>query len=192
MAPEGRPIDANASLPRRTSLALGISFAASCGTRTDTGYTVSRLAAIDLYSPQQLQERAVALRGRAEASPSGTASETLEMYPQHFTMLAYRTKVAAPKFTSGFADVFLIEAGSAVLETGGAVVNPKVDEATGEIRGSALENSRVQQLHMGDIVHIPAGVPHRMKREPGATLLYFVVKVQESRTPRALLCYSRA
>jgi mannose-6-phosphate isomerase-like protein (cupin superfamily) len=140
-------------------------------------------AAIDLYSPQKLQQRAVALQAQAEASPSGAASETLEKYPQHFTMLAYRNKSGGAEVHARFADVFLIETGSATLETGGTVVAPKVDDATGETRGSALENSRVQQLHAGDIVHIPAGVPHRMRLEPGATLLYFVVKVQESGAP---------
>ena len=140
-------------------------------------------AAIDLYSPQQLQQRAIALRAQAEASRTGAASETLEKYPQHFTMLAYRNQSGGGEVHARFADVFLIESGSATLETGGTVVDPKVDDATGETRGAALANSRAQQLHAGDIVHIPAGVPHRMRLEPGATVLYFVVKVQESRTP---------
>jgi len=98
-------------------------------------------------------------------------------------MLAYRNQSGGAEVHARFADVFLIESGSATLETGGTVVDPKVDDATGETRGAALANSRAQQLHAGDIVHIPAGVPHRMRLEPGATVLYFVVKVQESRTP---------
>src|ERR1700734_104748 len=78
-------------------------------------------AAIDLYSPQQLQQRAAALQVQAEASPTGAASETLERYPQHFTMLAYRNRSGGAELHARFADVFLIEAGSAMLETGGTV-----------------------------------------------------------------------
>ena len=181
-----RKVDQSMQTPlsRTTFLALaGSLLLLPAGHAQASAIPSSTSVAIDLYSPQQLQQRAAALRAQAEASPSGAASETLEKYPQYFTMLAYRNKSGGAEVHARFADVFLIEAGSATLESGGTVVDPKLEEATGETRGSALANARLQQLHAGDIVHIPAGVPHRMKLESGATLLYFVVKVQESRTP---------
>ena len=135
---------------------------------------------IDAYTPEQLRQMKSALE--AKASDSGTASETLAHYPGHYTMLAYRNQSGGAELHENFADVFVIVEGSATLLTGGTIVAPKTT-APGEIRGTAVEHGETQSLHPGEIVHIPAGVPHQMKLDPGKSVLYFVVKAQEKPTP---------
>lgn len=135
---------------------------------------------VDAYTPDQLRQRSAALK--RSAAGSGAASETLAQYPGHFTMLAYRNRSGTAELHDRFADVLMIVDGSATLLTGGTMVAPK-HSGPGETRGTALKQSVATQLNRGDVVHIPAGVPHLLRLEPGASLLYFVVKVQESPVP---------
>ena len=130
----------------------------------------------DVYAPEQLRAMSTDLISKAAAN--GAASKTLEQYPGHYTMLAYRDRSVGAEQHAKFADMFVIVEGSAILKTGGTIVGPTVF-APGEIRGEALENCSERPLRTGDIVHIPAGTPHLLKLEKNATLLYFVIKIQE-------------
>ena len=130
------------------------------------------------YTPQKLKEMGAALAVKASTSPDGAASETLEEFSGHKTMLAYRHQSGGAEVHDHFADVFMIVEGSAMLETGGTVVAPTTT-SPGETRGTALEHSTAQAVHAGDVVQIPPRLPHRMKLEPGGKILYFVVKLQE-------------
>ena len=73
-------------------------------------------------------------------------------------------------------DIFYIVDGAATFVTRGKMVDRKVTEA-GEVRGSAIEGGDTHQLSRGDVVIIPAGVPHWFKEVQGP-FHYFVVKVQ--------------
>lgn len=135
----------------------------------------------DHWSPAQLKERAKHLRELAEAG-SGSASETLSTYPRHFTMLAFRSHSGAGELHQHFADIFYIVDGQATLLTGGQLTNPKELRA-GEMGGDGVQGGTGQKLHVGDFVHIPAGMPHQMLVAPGDTVTYFVVKVEETDSP---------
>jgi mannose-6-phosphate isomerase-like protein (cupin superfamily) len=73
-------------------------------------------------------------------------------------------------------DVFYVLEGSATFVTGGTMLDPK-GTGPGEVRGSAIEGGQTRTLSKGDVIIIPAGVPHWFKDVQG-TFLYFVVKVQ--------------
>jgi quercetin dioxygenase-like cupin family protein len=47
----------------------------------------------------------------------------------------------------------------------------------GEIRGDRIEGGKAQELHEGDVLAIPSGVPHQFV-EVSDPFLYFVVKVE--------------
>lgn len=131
----------------------------------------------DHWSPAQLMERARHLRQLA-AQGDGSASETLEKYPNHYTMLAFRSRNGGGELHQNFADLFYIVDGHATVLTGGEVVDPKTT-APGEIRGTSVKGGTPQELKAGDVVHIPAGTPHQMLVADGDTVTYFVVKIQE-------------
>jgi len=133
----------------------------------------------DHWSRENLLERAQHLR-RLASQGDGSASETLEKYPHHYTMLAFRSKNGGGELHENFADMFTILDGHATLLTGGEVVAPKTT-AAGEIRGDSVKGGTSLELHAGDIVHIPAGTPHQMLVAAGESITYFVVKVEESR-----------
>jgi mannose-6-phosphate isomerase-like protein (cupin superfamily) len=132
----------------------------------------------DHWSRDQLLLRAQHLRQLA-AQGDGSASETLEKYPRHYTMLAFRSRSGGGEFHEHFADLFTILDGHATLITGGTVVDPNAT-APGEIRGSSVKGGTRQELSAGDEVHIPAGTPHQMLVAGGESVTYFVVKIQES------------
>lgn len=71
-------------------------------------------------------------------------------------------------------DVVYVLDGTALVVTGGMVVDPKVTEP-GQIRGSMIQGGEARRIGKGDVVVIPAGVPHWFKEVPGP-LTYFVVK----------------
>ncbi|MDE3200316.1 MAG: hypothetical protein KGN79_05280 [Acidobacteriota bacterium] len=135
-------------------------------------------AAPDVWTHAGLITQSQELVAKARTS-DGAASIKLTTYPQHFTMLAFRSKTGGAELHAHFADVFIIEQGSATLYTGGAIVNQKA-KAPGELVGTSLENANQKPLHVGDIVHIPAGTPHWLVLPKGGTLTYFVIKVKES------------
>ena len=133
----------------------------------------------DHWSTAQLLERAKHLQGTA-AKGDGSASETLEKYPHHYTMLAYRQHSGGGELHQNFADIFFILDGHATVVTGGSLVDAE-DNRPGEIRGKSVEGGTRQELKAGDVVHIPAGMPHQMLVADGESVTYFVVKVEEAR-----------
>ncbi len=71
-------------------------------------------------------------------------------------------------------DVFYVVEGAATLVVGGTIVEPKTVSAD-EIRGRAIDGGDPQQLKAGDVVVVPAGVPHQFTKVH-APFHYFVVK----------------
>jgi mannose-6-phosphate isomerase-like protein (cupin superfamily) len=132
----------------------------------------------DHWSPAQLLERANHLRQLA-AQGDGSASETLEKYPRHYTMLAFRNRNGGGEVHKNFADLFYILDGHATLVTNGELLEPKTT-GPGEMRGTSLKGGARQELKAGDVVHIPAGMSHQMQVADGDTVTYFVVKIEES------------
>lgn len=72
-------------------------------------------------------------------------------------------------------DVIHVLQGSATLVTGGAVVDG-TEVAPGETRGARIDGGDTRSLAPGQVVVVPAGVPHWFKDVQGP-FLYFVVKV---------------
>lgn len=132
----------------------------------------------DHWTPAQLMQRAAHLRQLA-AQGDGSASETLETYPHHYTMLAFRNKDGGGELHQNFADLFVILDGHVTLLTGGEVADARTI-AAGEVRGPSVKGGTAQELKAGDVVHIPANTPHQMLLAAGETVTYFVVKIQEN------------
>jgi mannose-6-phosphate isomerase-like protein (cupin superfamily) len=133
----------------------------------------------DHWSTAELLERAKHLRDLA-AKGDGSASETLEKYPHHYTMLAFRQHSGGGELHQNFADIFFILDGRASVLTGGNLADQK-SSGPGEIRGKSVEGGTRQEVKAGDVVHIPAGMPHQMLLAEGESVTYYVVKVEETR-----------
>ena len=74
------------------------------------------------------------------------------------------------------ADIVYVLDGTATLVTGGTAVDAKVTEP-GELRGSSISGGEAHPLKKGDVIIVPAGVPHWF-REVSNPFLYYVVKAR--------------
>lgn len=136
------------------------------------GLTWAASSQVDIYTVKDIQKRSNQLA--SEKKPF--AAEDLARYGNHYTMLAYREATGSSELHEHEADIFVVENGAGTLLTGGKVVNPKTVKP-GEIRGTSISGGERHTLSTGDIVHIPAGVPHQILLEKGKPFTYFVVKV---------------
>ena len=76
-----------------------------------------------------------------------------------------------------FADFVIVQSGEGAILVGGVSKNAKPTTA-GETRGDGVEGGTKYQLTPGDVLFIPAGVPHQMIVETGKELNAMVIKVE--------------
>ena len=72
-------------------------------------------------------------------------------------------------------DVFYVVDGEATFITGGKMVGGKV-KSPGQWLGTDIQGGQVHHLVKGDVIVIPAGIPHWFKEVPHS-VSYFAVKV---------------
>ncbi len=72
-------------------------------------------------------------------------------------------------------DVMYVVDGAATIVTGGTMIGGKVT-APGQWRGKEIQGGHAQHLVKGDVMVIPAGIPHWFKEVP-QSVSYYVVKV---------------
>ena len=125
-----------------------------------------------------LLERAAYLRKLAQYG-SGQASETLREYPGHAAILIVRNRSGEAEMHSHHAHVYCVLAGAATLVTGGSLAGAQ-QTAAGATRADAIEGGERQNLRAGDVVHIPAGVPHQLLVSGEKTVSCLVLKIQET------------
>ena len=140
------------------------------------GAATAQAGPVDHYTSADLSRELDKLK--AGAAATGSASETLERYPNHFTMLAYRSKNGGAELHEQFADIFYVVRGRATLVTGGTIPD-SAQVSPGELRGKAVVGGTQTLLGVEDVVHISAGIPHQLLVAPSDEFLYFVVKVKE-------------
>jgi mannose-6-phosphate isomerase-like protein (cupin superfamily) len=71
-------------------------------------------------------------------------------------------------------DVVFVKSGEGTLILGGTVVEPRTT-GPGEIRGKSIMGGVSKKMAAGDVIHIPAKIPHQMLVPK--TLTFEVVKV---------------
>jgi mannose-6-phosphate isomerase-like protein (cupin superfamily) len=133
----------------------------------------SMLAAdVKIYSSGDLAKMSSSLAKKQ----SSFASEDLDRYGNHYFMLAHRQATGSAEVHEHEADVFVIESGHASLVSGGKIVAPHTQKP-GEIRGTSISGGEQHPVAQGDVIHIPAGVPHQLIIPKGTPFTYFVIKV---------------
>jgi hypothetical protein len=132
-----------------------------------------------VHTAADLQEREAKLVETAKANPTGLAIGRLEDYGNDYTLLVVRTRTGDAERHQFFADQIIIKEGTITLVTGGIMQGEHANSGPsrpGETLGSGIDGGKEVVLNAGDIVHIPAGVPHWVKVAPGTTTTYLVFK----------------
>ncbi len=135
------------------------------------------LSPVDHWPPAILLERAAYLKKMARYG-DGSATETLREYPQHIALLSFRSRDSEAEMYQDFAFLFYALAGAATLVTGGTLTRARVVEP-GLSRGTSIEGGLRHDLKAGEIVHVPAGLPHQMLVAGEKSITCLVMRIQE-------------
>ena len=93
-----------------------------------------------------------------------------------------RTEAGQAEVHTRDTDIIYVLDGSVTFVTGGRVVDPKT-VAPDEIRGARIDGGTARALNRGDVMVVPAGVPHWFS-QVDETFLYYVVKATSPETAR--------
>jgi mannose-6-phosphate isomerase-like protein (cupin superfamily) len=97
-------------------------------------------------------------------------------FGDHLLEISHRDGNGRAELHKVKADVMVIQTGTATLVTGGEVIDPVVT-GPNEIQGSGIKGGVKHEVGPGDVIEIPAGVPHQFFLAPGTQITYLVVKV---------------
>jgi mannose-6-phosphate isomerase-like protein (cupin superfamily) len=107
--------------------------------------------------------------------PAGGITQKVD-FGNHILSISHREKDGRAELHKNKADVMVIQSGSATLVSGGEVIDPVVT-APNEIQGSGIKGGEKRTVGPGDVIEIPAGVPHQFFLAPGTQITYLLVKV---------------
>ena len=113
-----------------------------------------------------------------EAAAKGSSSAILSRYGNLAVMLSVRTANGGGEVHQHFDDLMLVQQGSATLVTGGTLVDPQA-KPNGEFAGSSVKDGTSRQITVGDVLIIPAGLPHQLLVPAGTTYSALVAKIKE-------------
>ena len=129
------------------------------------------------WTTASLQQVEKELASATAADPHHFAVKQLSDFPNEAFLLVHREADGAPEWHETQADVFFMQSGSATLVVGGTLLNSET-VAPHEKRNGTIEGGARQKLSPGDVVRIPAKMPHQVLLEGGHEVSYFVVKVK--------------
>jgi quercetin dioxygenase-like cupin family protein len=69
-----------------------------------------------------------------------------------------------------------VQSGEGVLQLGGTMVGKRAGSGPGEYLGTRLDGGERHPLAAGDVVHIPAAIPHSFLVPAGKHITYVLVK----------------
>ena len=134
----------------------------------------SQPGTVRVWKSTDIDSKSAALAKKLD--PIKFSGETLATDGNRTFMLAHREGSGLAEIHDTQADIMVISKGQVTMVYGGTVVDGKTT-APNETRGSAIKGGTEVKLGPGDILHIPAKVPHQMKLDPGTQVTYFVTKV---------------
>jgi mannose-6-phosphate isomerase-like protein (cupin superfamily) len=146
------------------SLALAVPAATLTGDRAE------------VIPAQQVQTQLAQLIPQAKAS--GSSGSTLASYGNLALKLSVRTASGGAEIHAHYDDLMIVQQGTATLVTGGMVVNAQVG-CDGETKGASVEGGKTRTIAVGDVIIVPAGVPHQLLIPPGTTYAALVAKIRE-------------
>ncbi len=135
---------------------------------------VGNPAGFEIWKGSQLKGFEKKLAPKVNAQK--VATEQLAKFGNHLVMVAHREGPGEAELHETQADVFIVQTGQATLVVGGEVVGGKTT-APHEIRGASIRGGEKQPLGPGDVVHIPAKLPHQVLVDSGKQFTYAIVKI---------------
>jgi mannose-6-phosphate isomerase-like protein (cupin superfamily) len=111
--------------------------------------------------------------------PKGLPSEGSPQkiqFEHHSWSLAHREKSGVVESHGTRTIVMIVQSGEATLVVGTDIVDAKNTSPT-EVRGTSIRNGIERKVSAGDVINMPAGLPHQFLLEPGKQITYIDVVV---------------
>ena len=156
----------SASLEFALTAYLCIGMLANCQTASST-------PAIVVHADRSADVR---FFNKSDVTNSFQKGETLVLGTNYKVMTSKRDQAGDAEVHAKYTDVFYIVDGNATIVVGGQLTGEKSSDPD-ELRGTSIQGGQIRQLSAGDVIVIPAGIPHWISRV-GPPFHYFVVKVQ--------------
>jgi mannose-6-phosphate isomerase-like protein (cupin superfamily) len=138
---------------------------------------LAQTAAPTIHTAAEFQQLETKLIDSAKKNPKGVGLAPIDDWGTYNTLLVVRVHTGEAEQHQLWADQMVIQKGTVTLVTGGTILEPNsVPNQPGEVRGTSIQGGKEVVLHPGDIVHIPANLPHWVKLTPGSTTSYLVFK----------------
>ena len=120
------------------------------------------------------------LAALADSLPAGASNfRWLVQWDGLSSMISRRDTSGISERHEQFADIFVVQRGRARLRYGGTAEGERAS-APGEWRGGTIRGGTEAEINPGDIVVIPAGIPHQVLLPPGERFYYFVFKIAKA------------
>jgi mannose-6-phosphate isomerase-like protein (cupin superfamily) len=129
------------------------------------------------WTAADMRASSKSLAAKAAGDLHHAASMPLSDFPNELFMLAHREADGQPELHETQADVFVVESGSATLVVGGTLVDAETS-APHEKRNGTIQGGTRQKLSPGDVVRIPANMPHQLVLDGAPEFTYFVIKIK--------------
>ena len=113
-----------------------------------------------------------------QTKTTGSAGPTIADYGKLSLMLSVRTADGVGELHQNQDDIMIVKKGTATLVTGGTLVDPKT-VSDGELRGTSVKGGVSKSLGPGDVVIVPAGLPHQLLIPKGTAYESLIAKVKE-------------
>jgi mannose-6-phosphate isomerase-like protein (cupin superfamily) len=130
-----------------------------------------------LWTVASLTQLEQALKTEVGANPHRSSVRHLADFPNEMFMLAHREGDGVVEWHETQADIFFVQSGSATLVLGGTMVGGETVEPH-EKRNGTIQGGVRRRLAAGDVIRIPARVPHQILLDGSTGFTYFVVKVK--------------
>ena len=118
----------------------------------------------------------------AKALAAAVASATADPFvkeiaadPSATTLVIRREKTGEVEVHTVLNDIFVVESGHATVLVGGEVKGTHELKPT-EWRGGEILGGERHEVAAGDLLLIPAGVPHQCILKPGDSIVYLTIK----------------
>ena len=129
-----------------------------------------------LWKADELKKRDAALS--TKVGPDHSSRETLADFGDHRFRFLYRDADGFPEQHDRIVDVVFVQSGEGTLQLGGTLIDKK-GTGPGEFVGSRLDGGSRHALGPGDVIHIPATIPHAFLVPKGKHITYVLLKFPE-------------
>jgi len=118
------------------------------------------------------------LKGYSASLKGAMGSAQLTNRGNHSAMVARREEDGVVEVHMNWADIHIPQDGEATILYGGKVEGGK-ETGPGEIRGGKIVGGTSQKVAAGDVMLIPAGVPHQTLVTKGKPVTVMIIKIEK-------------